>query len=204
MALYLEDRKLARRLLRGDQRAFDQFFEENFARLYRFALTRLGGDTNAAEDVAQVALTRATQKLHTYRAESAMFTWLCAICRNEMSDWLKKQGRYREHIVLTEDFPEVAAAVDSISTPIEDTPEAGYQRVESQRLIEVALDRLPPKYGNVLEWKYVEGHSVKHIAARLGIGQEAAQSLIARAKRSFADVYATLIEATNQRMANPG
>ena len=48
------------------------------------------------------------------------------------------------------------------------------------------------KYGNVLEWKYIEGHSVREIAARLQIGTEAAQSLLARAKRAFADVYATL------------
>lgn len=202
MATYLDDKQLANRLLSGDEQAFDRFFEENFARLYRFALTRLSGDVEAAEEIAQTALTRAVHKLHTYRAESAMFTWLCAICRNEMSDWLKKQGRYREHIVLIEDFPEVQAAVDSFSAPLEEGPEAAYQRTESQRLIQVALDRLPPKYGDVLEWKYVEGHSVRDIAARLSIGQEAAQSLIARAKRAFADVYSTLIEALNDR--NPG
>ncbi len=202
MAVYLDDRQLANRLLSGDERAFERFFEENFARLYRFALPRLSGDKQAAEEVAQTALTRGLQKLATYRAESALFTWLCAICRNEMSDWLRKQGRYREHIVLTEDFPEVAAAVDSIAMPAEDGPEASYRRLEKQRLIEVALDRLPPKYGDVLEWKYVEGHSVREIADRLDIGQEAAQSLIARAKRAFADVYGTLMEAMNNQLAD--
>ena len=202
MAVYLDDRQLANRLLSGDERAFDRFFEENFARLYRFALPRLSGDTHAAEEVAQIALTRGLRKLASYRAESALFTWLCAICRNEMNDWLRKQGRYREHVVLTEDFPEVAAAVDSLAMPAEEGPEASYRRLEKQRLIEVALDRLPPKYGDVLEWKYVEGYSVKEIAHRLEIGQEAAQSLIARAKRAFADVYGTLMEAMNEQLAD--
>ena len=202
MAVYLDDRQLAKRLLSGDQRAFDRFFEENFARLYRFALPRLSGDTHAAEEVAQVALTRALARLASYRAESALFTWLCAICRNEMNDWLRKHGRYREHVVLTEDFPEVAAAVDSLAMPTDESPEANYRRLEKQRLIEVALDRLPPKYGDVLEWKYVEGHSVREIADRLEIGQEAAQSLIARAKRAFADVYSTLMEAMNTQLAD--
>lgn len=59
----------------------------------------------------------------------------------------------------------------------------------------MALDRLPVKYGNVLEWKYIEGHSVKEIAARLQIGTEAAQSVLARAKRAFADVYESLNSA---------
>ena len=201
MAIYMDDRRLAERLLAGDQQTFDRFFDENFARLYRFALSRLRGDSDAAEEIVQITMTRAIQKLNTYRAESAMFTWLCAICRNEMSDWLKKQGRYREHVVLIEDYPEVQAAVDSFSAPLEHGPEASFQRVEATRLIQVALDRLPPKYGDVLEWKYVEGYSVKEIAKRLGIGNEAAQSLIARAKRTFAEVYSTLIDAMNERTA---
>ena len=134
------------------------------------------------------------RKIHTYRAESALFTWLCAICRNEINDWLRKQGRYREHIVLVEDYPEIQSAVDSLHAPLADSPERNYQRVEAIRLIQVALDSLPAKYGNVLEWKYVEGHSVKEIAARLEMGAEATQSLLARAKRAFADVYSTLTE----------
>ena len=190
--IYLDDKRLAKKLLKGDQRAFNSFFEENFARLYRFALVRMSDDAEGAREVVQSTLTRAVQKLHTYRAESAMFTWLCAICRNEISDWYRRQGRYRDHVVLIEDFPEVQAAVDSFRAPPEERPDRQYQRVEGLRRIQVALDRLPAKYGNVLEWKYVEGRSIKEIAARLDIGAEATQSLLARAKRAFADVYSSL------------
>lgn len=199
MPIYLDDKRLAKQLLEGDERAFDSFFEENFARLYRFALARLSDDPDAAREVAQITLTRAIRKLHTYRAEAAMFTWLCAICRNETSDWLRKQVRYREHIVLTEDHPEVQAAVDSYQAPVDDSPAANYERTEKVRLIQVALDRLPANYGNVLEWKYVEGHSVKEISTRLKIGQEATQSLLARAKRAFGEVYSTLIDGMSER-----
>lgn len=194
MAVYFQDKKLVKQLLSGDTRAFDRFFDENFARLYRFALTRLSDDPDAAREVAQVSLTRAIRKLHTYRAESALFTWLCAICRNETSDWLARQGRYREHIVLTEDFAEIQAAVDSFHAPEQMSPERHYRRVELLRLIQVALDKLPARYGDVLEWKYIEGHSIKEISARLDIGPEATQSLLARAKRAFADVYTSLTE----------
>lgn len=194
MPIYLEDKKLVKQLLAGNERAFDQFFEENFARLFRFALTRLSDDPDAAREVAQITLTRAIRKLHTYKAEAALFTWLCAICRNETSDWLAKQGRYRQHIVLTEDLPEVQAVVDSFQSPEQLSPERHYRRVELLRLIQVALDRLPPKYGDVLEWKYIEGHSVSEIASRLKIGTEATQSLLARAKRGFAEVYSDLVE----------
>jgi len=199
MPVYLDDKRLVKQLLAGDERAFDRFFEENFARLYRFAIARLSDDPEGAREVVQITLTRAVRKLHTFRAEAALFTWLCAICRNEINDWLSRQGRYREHIVLIEDFPEVQAAIDSFQAPLEDSPERHYQRTEALRLIQVALDRLPANYGNVLEWKYVEGHSIKEISARLNIGAEATQSLLARAKRAFADVYATMNEALNER-----
>lgn len=194
MPVYIDDKRLAKQLLKGDERAFSRFFDDNFARLYRFALVRLSDDPESAREIAQGTLARAVQKMHTYRAESAMFTWLCAICRREISDWFRREGRYQEHIVLVEDLPEVQAAVDSYQAPGEDSPERHFQRVEALRLIQVALDRLPVKYGNVLEWKYVEGHSVKEIAARLDIGTEATQSLLARAKRAFADVYTSLTD----------
>lgn len=206
MTVWLDDKRLVKRLLRGDERAFDQFFDENFSRLYRFALTRLSDDPDAAREVAQITLSRAVQKLHTYKGEAALFTWLCTICRNETSDWLACQGRYRDHIVLAEDFAEVRAAVDSLQESERLGPEAQFRRTELLRLIQVALDRLPPSYGNALEWKYIEGHSVQEIAERMGIGREAAQSLLARARRAFADVYSSLTEGLERQeseLVNP-
>jgi len=192
--IYLEDRKLVKRLLAGDERAFNQFFDENFGRLYRFALTRLSHEEEFAREIVQAVLSRAMRKAHTYRGESALFTWLCCICRNEIVDWMRRNGRYREHIVLTEDYPEIQAAVDSFLAPDRDDPGHHYQKYETSRLIQVALDKLPPKYGDALEWKYIEGYSVKEIAAKMDLSPEAAQSLLARAKRAFQDIYSTLVK----------
>jgi RNA polymerase sigma-70 factor (ECF subfamily) len=198
VALYLDDKRLVKQLLAGNERAFDRFFDENFARLYRFALVRLSDDPDAAREVAQITLTRALRKMAGFRAESALFTWLCAICRNVTSDWLAREGRYREHIVLVEDFPEIQAAVDSLQVPDQMNPEYQYRRIELLRLIQVALDKLPPNYGDVLEWKYIQGHSIKEISSRLKLGSEATQSLLARAKRAFAEVYSALSDGLDQ------
>jgi RNA polymerase sigma-70 factor (ECF subfamily) len=198
MTVWLDDKRLVKQVLAGSERAFDQFFDENFARLYRFALVRLGDDEDAARDIAQITLSKAMRKLHTYKGEAALFTWLCSICRNETSDWLASQGRYHRHIVLTEDFPEVKAAVESLQVPDQMRPDAHYRRVELLRLIQVALDSLPAKYGDALEWKYIEGHSVKEIAERMNMGVEATQSLLARARRAFADAYSSLAAGLEQ------
>lgn len=193
--VYAEDRLLARRVLAGDAAALRRFFDESYGRLYRFALSRLGGDEQAAEDIVQQTLSKALRKLSGYKAESQLYTWLCAICRNDIADWYRARGRYDERIVLAEDLPGIRAAIDSFRAPATDGPAQQFQHAEAARLIQVALDRLPVNYGNALEWKYVEGYTSKEIAERLDIGYEAAQSLLARAKRAFAEVYGELSEA---------
>ena len=89
-------------------------------------------------------------------------------------------------------MPDIRAAVEAIAAPESDEPESNFRRLETTRLIQVALDQLPTHYGNALEWKYVYGFSVEEIAAKLGVGVEAAQSLLARAKRGFQEVYGAL------------
>lgn len=190
--IYFLDRRQVKDLLAGDEDAFIRFFEENYSRLYRFALPRLHGDQEAAEDIAQQTLSIALQKLDTYRGEAQLYTWLCSICRNQVIDWLRKRGRDR--VVLIEDFPEIRAAVDSFSAPASDDPMANQHRTELARLIQVALDQLSPRYGDVLEWKYLLGYSVQEIAERLNTSVDAAQSLLTRARKAFTSVYGPLTD----------
>ena len=192
MPMHLEDWQLARRLRKGDERAFEQFFRENFPRLYRFARARLPDDRETTREIVQSVLSKAVRNIGGYRGESSLFTWLCVICRNEIADWRRRTASYREHIVLCEDYPEIRAAVESFTAPASMDPLSEQQRLEAARLVQVALDHLPAHYGDALEWKYIEGRSVREIAARLAISAEAAQSLLARARRAFAEVYGTL------------
>jgi RNA polymerase sigma-70 factor (ECF subfamily) len=192
---YGDDRRLARQVLAGDEAALRCFFDDNYARLYRFALSRLAADEATAEDIVQQCFAKALRKLASYKGESQLHTWLCAICRNCIADWYRQKGRYEERVVLAEDLPGIRAAMDSFRAPDSDDPARIFQRTEAARLIQVALDQLPPRYGNALEWKYVEGYSSQEIADRLQIGLEAAQSLLARAKRAFAEAYGELTQA---------
>ena len=178
------DPQLIRRMLAGEERAFEEFFNAYFPRVYRFALPRLNGDTDATREVVQVALGKAIRKLGGFRGESGLFTWICQICRNEIVDRIRAERRMR-HVVLIDDQPELRAAVESIEAPEEFDLVRSYGRAEAARLVRVVLDRLPASYGDALEWKYIEGETVEAIGDRLGIGTTAAQSLLARARRAF-------------------
>jgi RNA polymerase sigma-70 factor (ECF subfamily) len=179
-----DDKQLIQRLLAGDERAFEAFFNAYFARVYRFALPRLNGDAEAAQEVVLSALTKAMRKLSDFRGDSALFTWICQICRHEVVDHIRARKRTR-HVVLIDDQPELRQAIESIEAPEEYDLVKCYGRAETGRLVRVVLDRLPAAYGDALEWKYMEGESVEVIGERLGIGTTAAQSLLARARIAF-------------------
>jgi RNA polymerase sigma-70 factor (ECF subfamily) len=199
----MSDVALAERVLAGDEAAFDEFFVGNFPRLYRFALARLGGNEDAAEEIAQRVMIRALHRLHTYRGEAALLTWLCTLCRREIAGWLEREGRLRE-VSFSDDRPELRAVLDAIAAADAADPEDVVRRREVSDLVHATLDHLPGRYGEVLEWKYIQGLSVDEIAARLGLGYKAAESLLSRARAAFRDGFSFVtgdwlaIEASGQ------
>lgn len=186
------DRILTRRLLAGEEAAFEEFFQDYFPRIFRFALARLGHDEAEAEEVAQATLCQVVRKLDTYRGEAALFTWLCTFCRHEISAHLRRKQREPQRVRLIEDNPEVRAALESLLADEFVPPEEALRRKELARLVQVALDHLPPRYGDALEWKYIHGLTVKEIASILEVGPKAAESLLTRARQAFRDGFTTL------------
>ena len=59
MVEYPQDWQLVQRLLAGDEKEFARVFRESYPRLYRFALARLNGDRDSADEMAQRTLCRA-------------------------------------------------------------------------------------------------------------------------------------------------
>ena len=179
--VHTEDLKLAKSVVEKDRQAAERFFDAYFGRLYRFVALRLD-DAQACEDVVQEAMIKALRNLHSYRGEAALFTWLCQICRNEISNYFQKFGRKEEVLFGLDDEPNLRAALESLE--VED-PDAAVNRMTLEKVVQLTLDYLPENYSKALEWKYLEGLSVDEIAGRLGTGVVAAQSMLARARTAF-------------------
>jgi RNA polymerase sigma-70 factor (ECF subfamily) len=192
------DSALVRRMLGGDEHAFRTFFDTYFPRVYRFALPRLGGDVESTREVVQSTLSKAIRNMDKYRGDAALFSWLCQICRHGIVDHLRAHKRHSERVVLVDDSPELLAAMEAVQAPPSDDPVHCYGTSETRRLIQAVLDRLPDRYGDILEWKYVDGRSVEEISQLLGIGHIAVQSLLARARRSFREGLETVFGSTAQ------
>jgi len=189
-----EEQRLVERMIAGEQAAFDDFFNRFFDRLYRFALHRVGHDTHAAEDVVLQTLCRAMQKIKLYRGEAALFTWLCQICRNTIADSFRSSDPLRSEAVPFEDSDEIRAALESLSALPVDDLEQGLIGEQVRHLVHIVLDHLPTRYGEVLELKYIQGLSVKEIAAATQTRPKAVESLLARARSAFRDGITALGE----------
>jgi RNA polymerase sigma-70 factor (ECF subfamily) len=186
------DQDLVKAMRAGNEQAFERFFVDYSSRLYRFVLPRVRRSETAAEEVCQAVLARAMRRIDSWRGEASLFTWLCQIARNEVTDYWRRRALQDKAEVFVEDDPSIAAALESIEADTAQLPEQQTSREELVRLVQVALDCLPANYGNALEWKYIDGHTVAEISARLGQSLIATQSLLARARTSFRDAFATL------------
>jgi len=188
------DKAIAKRILGGDEEAFRELFDRFFPRLYRFAAARLKGDSDAAADVVQETFCKAIEKLDTYRGEAALYTWFAQICRNTIIDFYRASERTTNNLVLIEDYENIRWILDSLTAPVQDQPETNAGQRDVRRLVQATLDLLPGRYGDVLEWKYVDGCSVKEIAAKLDLSAKAAESLLTRARNSFREVIGNIAE----------
>jgi RNA polymerase sigma-70 factor (ECF subfamily) len=188
------DLGIAQRILRGDEQSFRELFDRCFPRLYRFALARLGGDHDAASEVAQQTLCKGLERLNTYRGEAALYTWFCQICRHTLIDHCRRTQRAEQRLQLREDDPDIRAILEAIAAPLEAQPEVQAWRADIGRLVQATMDALPERYGDVLEWKYVDGLPVADIAARLDIGPKAAESLLGRARSAFREAILAMID----------
>ena len=186
-----QDRSLAAQVAQGDAAAFDVFFKEYFPRLFRFALGRVDNDPALAEEVVQRTMCIVVRKMGTYRGEALLFTWLCQICRNEMSAVFRQRGdEVREYLPI-EDHPAVQAALESMSAD-DYRPETAQSQKEIGEFVRATLQHLPGRYATALQMKYVNGNSVNEIARELGLSEKAAESLLTRARKAFKDGFNTL------------
>ena len=144
-------------------------------------------------EIAQAAICKAIRKLHTYRGEAALLTWLSTFGRHELYAHSRRNPE-RLRVELAEDDPEIRAALESLRSE-ESDPDATLDRQRVASLVQRALDHLPAHYANALEWKYIDGFTVQEIAVRLNIGAKAAESLLTRARRAFRDAFRTVAPA---------
>jgi RNA polymerase sigma-70 factor (ECF subfamily) len=186
----IDDKALADRILAGDEAAFRRLFDELFPKLYRFAMLRLDGNRDDVCEVVQQTYCRAFEQLARYRGEASLLGWMCQICRNAIADLGRQRRRQVAEVPGGDHDATIESFLEALAAPVEHEPESQVSRMELIRLVQSTLDCLPSRYGDVLEWKYIDGLAVQEIAVRLDVGPKAAESLLGRARSAFREAMA--------------
>jgi RNA polymerase sigma-70 factor, ECF subfamily len=179
-------------------------FDSFFPRLYRYALARVDGNREEAREVVQQTFCKAFERLDTYRGEASLYGWMCQICRNTIIDAARHRQRAGWRVESADADATLDLLIDQISGSVSEQPDSQVFRMDLAKLIQSTLDCLPAGYGDVLEWKYVDGLSVLQIAAQLSIGPKAAESLLARARRAFKEAILAIADAGDMPLDGAG
>ena len=79
--------------------AYDEIYDLYAERLYYYCF-KLTKDSYMAEDLTQTTFLKAIEKLHTFKNQCSIFTWLCTIAKNEFINELNKNKRLSYEKIL--------------------------------------------------------------------------------------------------------
>jgi RNA polymerase sigma-70 factor (ECF subfamily) len=180
----LDEPDLVKRMRRGEQRGFDQFFDAYATRIAAFAARRSSLDAAGIEDVVQMTMISAMRGLANFRGSSSLFTWLCQICRNHLADARRKAARNPQVQSLDELTEEKPTAEIVQLTDYRD-PLDEVLADDRRSWVRRTINRLPAHYARILELRFGDELTVPEIATTLQISESAAESQLVRARQAF-------------------
>ncbi|MGE5537556.1 MAG: RNA polymerase sigma factor [Solirubrobacterales bacterium] len=165
----------------GDHAACEALMRGCNRRLFRLVRAVLGSDAEA-EDVLQDSYIRAFASLKDFAGRSSFQTWLSAIALNEARGRLRRRRELASLTDITESDLSEAMRRQGGGMPAPD-PEDAMARTEMRRVLEHAIDDLPPHYRSVFVLRAVEQLSVRDTAEALGIPEDTVKTRFHRARR---------------------
>jgi len=172
----VDERDLIARVRAGDGAAERALYDAHVDRVYRLAY-RLAGDDDLARDFTQETFIRAFDRLHTFRGDSALSTWLHAIATSVALNGLRKVKRFRAREFELEEAGTVA----------------GGRRQSEPDLkvrLERAIDALPEGYRTVFVMHDIEGYTHEEIGVALGVETGTSKAQLSRARAKLRDALA--------------
>ena len=166
-----DDTELVLRVGEGDARAYHELVSRHAARIRAFVM-RLVRDDADADDVVQETFLRLWLHAAEYESRSRVTTWLCRIAHNLAIDRLRTKNRLRP-------LP------DEETMPVSARQPKLLEEKRRAEALERAIAALPERQAAAIELVHRQGLSGAEASEVLGVGTEALESLLARARRTL-------------------
>ena len=175
----MTEAQLIERVLDGDEGAARELYDAHVDRVYRLAY-RMAGEEELAREFTQESFVRAFERLHQFRGDAALSTWLHSITVSVTLNGLRKVRKTQKREVELDDG----------------VPGGVAQRVEpdlKQRLHQ-AVDGLPEIYRSVFVMHDVEGYTHDEIGRTLDVATGTSKARLFRARRMLREELADFAE----------
>lgn len=171
--LVADDRRLAELVLAGDDTAFEYLFNRYRDAIRRLLIQRLGNPDDA-DDLLQETFIKVYINLHRYSPAYTFGQWVYTIARNTFIDFVRRR---QDDLPIDERF----AAPVSLAP----TPEERVIRQQQRSQIEGYLERLAPRYRQLIVLRFFEELSYEEIAEKLAAPLGTVKTQIHRAREQM-------------------
>jgi len=164
-----ETSAFTRAIVRGDEEAFGQFYDQYGGRVYGLLLVLTSGREDVARELQQVVMIKVARKFRVFKNEAELWAWLSQVARNAFRDYLRAQKRRLKTIA-----PDIGAGAG-----------AGMDIPGAEPLLEwldEALQKLDQDERLLIEAFYFQKQRQSEIAEANGQTLKAVESKLARVR----------------------
>ena len=168
-------------LTKGDQKAYAELLQRYRESVY-FMMLRMCNNKDDAEDLNIEAFGRAFKRLDQYTPSYAFSTWLFKIASNNAIDFLRNK---KKNSALSLDSKMENDEGQEFSKNIQAStldPEENFIKKQKNELMRDVVEKLKPRYKELVKMRYYEELSYEEIAAKLELPVGTVKAQLFRAR----------------------
>jgi len=185
-----EEKQLVADAKAGDRKALARLVEAYQEPIYHTAL-KMTKNREDAEDVLQETFATLVEKLHQFRGDARLYTWLYRIAVNNV---YKRTRQTQKREAMDIDDPDVRQIHGSELSEWPEINKLLGEREWIQDVLKDALDELPEKYRTIFVLRDIQGLSIKETMRILDISESNVKVRLMRARNYLRDKLSSSLE----------
>ena len=179
----LSDSDLVRIIIKKNPESYREIVKRYQRKLFVY-LYHLTGNKEETEDILQNVFVKVYANLKKFKTQKKFSSWIYRIAHNEAINHMKKRNQKKfvswEDIAINKEKMQISSH--------EKSPLESWIKKELKKEMEMALEKLPAKYKEVLILRYFSEKSYEEMSEILKKPINTVGTLINRAKKKLLDV----------------
>jgi len=175
------DPALISRIQAGDREALATLYERYLPSVWRYVHSRLGREAASRDVVSETFLAMVQGIGRVDAASTNVAKWLNGVARHKLADHWRRS-------------PPQAAAQGAEVPERQTGPAVAMDALEARQAVGEAMARMDDLQRVALEWKYLDGLTVRQIAGQLGRTEKAVEAILYRARAAFKAEYRRIMQ----------